>query len=198
MHTFQLDFNTQSINLVSIYTKSFFISSTVFFISPNGNMLSTTSACTIFFTCSAHPSPGRTHQLPVRPHHPGGLRTLQEMPPPYTQGHASGLVPGRNPTTTRRLAHPQPRTPGHRTFLQGSAGQGSHHERGIDTGPTPTPRQTHGKPHGGSSAPPARSSPQSSGRNGTLQTPSVNTRGTTHHPQHQGIHAASHPLPCRA
>ena len=146
----------------------------------------------------AHPRPGRTHPLPVRPHHPGRLGTLQEVPPPYRQGHASGLVPGRNPTTTRRLGNPQPRTPGHRTPLQGSPGQGSHHERGGDTGPTPTPRQTHGKPHGGSSAPPARSSPQSSGLNGTPQTPPVNTRGTTHRPHHQGTHAASHPLPCRA
>ena len=48
-----------------------------------------------------HPCPRRTKPLPVRPHHPGGLGTLQEMPPPYRQGHASGLVPGGNPTTTR-------------------------------------------------------------------------------------------------
>ena len=142
----------------------------------------------------AHPRPGRTHPLPVRPHHPGGLGTLQEMPPPYRQGHASGLVPGRNSTTTRRLANPQPRTPGHRTPLQGAPCQGSHHERGGDTGPTPTPGQTRGKPHGGSSAPPARSGPQSSGPNGTPQAPPVNTRGTTHRPHHQGTHAASHPL----
>ena len=70
----------------------------------------------------AHPRPRRTHPLPVRPHHPGGLGTLQEMPPPYRQGHASGLVPGGNPATTRRKANPQPRTPGHRTLLPGSPG----------------------------------------------------------------------------
>ena len=142
--------------------------------------------------------PGRKQPLHVRPHHPRGLGTVQEMPPPYRQGHVSGLVPNRNPTTTRTLANPQPRTPGHRTPLQGSPGQGSHHERGGDTGPTPTPRQTHGKRNGGSSAPPARSSPQSSGSNGTPQTPPVDTHGTTHRPQHQRTHAASHPLPCRA
>ena len=143
----------------------------------------------------AHPRPGRTHMLRVRPHHPGGLGTLQEMPPRYRKGHGSGLVPSRHPTTTRKLADPQPRTIGHRTPLQGSPGQGTQHERGGDTDPTPTPRQTHGKPHGGSSAPPARSRPQSCGLNGTPQTPPVNTHGTT---QHQGTHAASHPLPCRA
>ena len=87
----------------------------------------------------AHPRPRRTHPLPVRPHHPGGLGTLQEMPPPYRQGHASGLVPGRNPTITRRMANPQPRTPGHRTPLPGSPGQRSHHEGGGYTGPAPTP-----------------------------------------------------------
>ena len=140
-----------------------------------------------------HPRPRRTHRLPVRPHHPGGLGTLQEMPPPYRQGHASGLVPGGNPATTRRMANPQPRAPGHRTPLPGSPGQRSHHERGGDTGPAPTPHQTHGKPHGGSSTPPARGSPQSSGPNGTPQTPPVNTRGATHRPQRQGTHAASHP-----
>ena len=53
------------------------------------------------------PRPRRTHPLPVRPHHPGGLGTLQAMPPPYRQGHASGLVPGGNPTTTQRMASPQ-------------------------------------------------------------------------------------------
>ena len=116
----------------------------------------------------AHPRPGRTHLLPVRPHQPGGVGTLQDMPPPYGQGHISGLVPGRNPTATGRLANPQPRTPGHQTPLQGSPGQGSHFERGGDTGPTPTPPQTHGKPDERSSAPPARSSPQSSSPNGTL------------------------------
>ena len=146
----------------------------------------------------AHPRPRRTHLLPVRPHHPGGLGTLQEMPPPYRQGHASGLVPGGNPTTTRRMANPQPRTPGHRTPLPGSPGQRSHHEGSGDTGPQPTPHQTHGKPHGGSSTPPARGSPQSSGPNGTPQTPPVNTHGTTHRPHRQGTHAPSHPLPCRA
>ena len=145
-----------------------------------------------------HPRPRRTHLLSVRPHHPGGLGTLQEMPPPYSQGHASGLVPGGNPKTTRRIARPQPRTPGHRTPLPGSPGQRSHHERGGDTGPAPTPHQTHGKPHGGSSAPPARGSPQSSGPNGTPQTPPVNTRRATHRPHCQRTHAASHPLPCRA
>ena len=134
----------------------------------------------------------------LRPHHPRGLGTLQEMPPPYRQGQASGLVPGRNLTTTRRLANPQARTPGHRTPPQGSPGHGSHHERGGDTGPTPTPHQTHGKLNGGSSAPPARSSPQSSGTNGTPQTSPVNRHGTTHLPHHQGTHAASHPLPCDA
>ena len=146
----------------------------------------------------AHPRPRRTHPLPVRPHHPGGLGTLQELPPPYRQGHASGLVPGRSPTTTRRLANQRPRTPGHRTPLPGSSGQRSHHERGGDTGPAPTTHQTHGKPQGGSSTPPARSSPQSSGPNGTPQTPPVNTRRATHRPHRQGTHAASHPLPCRA
>ena len=146
----------------------------------------------------AHPRPRRTNPLPVRPHHPGGLGTVQEMPPPYRQGHASWLVPGGNPTTTRRTANPQPRTPGHRTPLPGSPGQRSHYERGGDTGPAPTPHQTQGKPHGGSSAPPARSSPQSSGPNGTPQTPPVNARGATHRPHRQGTHAASHPLPCRA
>ena len=146
----------------------------------------------------AHPCPGRTYPLPVRPHHLGGLGTLQDMPPPYGQGHTSGLVPGRNPTATPRLANPQPRTPGHRTPLQGSPGQGSHHERGGDTGPTPTPRQTHGGTDGGSSAPPARSSPQSSGPNGTPQTPPVDTHGTAQRPHRQGTHAASHPLPCGA
>ena len=50
----------------------------------------------------------------------------------------------------------------------------------------------------GSSAPPARSSPQSSGPNGTPQSPPVNTRGATHRPHRQGTHAASHPLRCRA
>ena len=146
----------------------------------------------------AHPRPGRTHLFPVRPHYPRGLQTLQEMTPPYRQGHASGLVPGRNPTTTRRLANPQPRTPGHPTPLQESPGQGSNHERGGDTGPTLTPRQTHGEPNGDSSAPPARSSPQSSGPNGTLQTAPVDTHGESHRPHHQGTHAASHPLPCPA
>ena len=146
----------------------------------------------------AHPRPGRTHPLPVRPHHPGGLGTLQDVPPPQRQGHASGLVPGRNPTATRRLANPQPRTPGHQTPLQGSPGQGSRYERGGDTRLTPTPHQTHLKPDGGSSAPPARSSPQSSSPNGTPQTPPVDTHGTTHRPHRQGTHAASHPLPCRA
>ena len=121
-----------------------------------------------------------------------------KMPPLYRQGHASGLVPGRNPTATRRLANPQPRTPGHRTPLQGSPGQKNYHERGGDTGHTSTPRQTHGKPNGGSRAPPARSSPQSSGPNGTPQTPPVDTHRTTHRPHCQGTHAASHPLPCRA
>ena len=76
--------------------------------------------------------------------------------------------------------------------------QRSHHERGSDTGPAPTPHQTHGKPHGSSSTPPARSGPQSSSPNGTPQTPPANTRGTTHRPHRQGTHAASHPLPCRA
>ena len=131
-------------------------------------------------------------------HHPGGLGTLQKMHPPYRQGHASGLVPGGNPATTRRMANPQPRTPSHRTTLPGPPDQRSHHERGSDAGPAPTPHQTHGKPHGGSSTPPARSSPQSSGPNGTPQTPPVNTRGATHRPQGQGTHAASHPLSCRA
>ena len=50
----------------------------------------------------------------------------------------------------------------------------------------------------GSSAPPARGSPQSSDPNGTPQTPPVHTRGATHRPHRQGTHAASHPLPCRA
>ena len=77
-------------------------------------------------------------------------------------------------------------------------GKRSHHERGGDTGPAPTPHQTHGKPHGGRGAPPARGSPQSSGPNCTPQTPPVNTRGATHRPHRQGTHAASHPLPCRA
>ena len=96
-----------------------------------------------------------------------------------------GWSPAETLHTTRRMANPQARTPGHRTPLRGSPGQRSHHERGGDTGPAPTPQQTHGKPHGGSSAPPARSSPQSSGRNGTSQTPPVNTRGATHRPQRQ-------------
>ena len=61
----------------------------------------------------ANPSPGRTHPLPVRPHHPEELGTLQDMPPPYGQGHTSGLVPGQNSTATRRLASPQPHAPGH-------------------------------------------------------------------------------------
>ena len=146
----------------------------------------------------AHPRPRRSHPLPMRPHHPGGLGTLQEMPPPYGQGHPSGLVPGGNPAATRRMASPQPRTPGHRTPLAGPPDQRSHHERGSDTGPAPTPHQTHGKPHGSSSTPPARSGPQSSSPNGTPQTPPANTRGTTHRPHRQGTHAASHPLPCRA
>ena len=146
----------------------------------------------------AHPGRRRTHPLPVRPHHPRRLGTLREMPPPYRQGYASGLVPSGSPTTTRRMANPQPRTPGHRTPLPGSPGQTSHHERGGDTGPAPTPHQTQGKPHGGSSAPPARSSPQSSGPNGTPQIPPVNSRGATHRPHRQETHAASHPLPCRA
>ena len=120
------------------------------------------------------------------------------MLPPYRQGHASGLVPAGSPTTTRRMSNSQPRTPGHGTPLPGSPCQRSHHERGSDTGPAPTPHRTHGKPHGGSSAPPARGSPQSSGPNGTPQTPPVNTRGATHQPHCQGTHAASHPLPCRA
>ena len=98
----------------------------------------------------------------------------------------------------RRMASPQPRTPGHRTPLPGPPDQRSHHERGSDTGPAPTPHQTHGKPHGSSSTPPARSGPQSSSPNGTPQTPPANTRGTTHRPHRQGTHAASHPLPCRA
>ena len=62
------------------------------------------------------------------------------------------------------MASPQPRTPGHRTPLPGPPDQRSHHERGSDTGPAPTPHQAHGKPHGGSSTPPARSGPQSSGQ----------------------------------
>ena len=111
----------------------------------------------------AHPRPGGTHTLPGRPHHPGGRGTLKDVPPPYGQGHASGQVPGRNPTATRRLANTQPHTPGHGTHLQGSPGQGSHYERGGDTGPTPTPHKKIGKPDEGSSAPPARSSPQCSG-----------------------------------
>ena len=57
--------------------------------------------------------------------------------------------------------------------------QESHHERAGDTGPTPTPRQTHGKPDGGSSAHPARSSPQSNGQDGTPQTPPVDTRNNS-------------------
>ena len=136
----------------------------------------------------------QAHPSPVRRHHPEGVGTLHEMPPPYRQGHASGLVPGGNPT----IANPQPRTPGHQTPLPGSPGQRSHHERGGDTGPAPTRHQTHRKPHGGSSAPPARSSLQSSGPNGTPQTPPVNTHGATHRPHHQRTHAASHPLACRA
>ena len=128
----------------------------------------------------AYPCPGRTHPLPVRPHHPRGLGRLQDMPPPYGQGHTSGLVPGRNPTATRRLASPQPRAPGHRTPLQGSPDQGGHYERGGDTGPATAPHQTRGNPNGGSSAPPARSSRQSSGPNGTPQTPPVDTNGATH------------------
>ena len=44
----------------------------------------------------AHPRPGRTHWLPGQPHHPGGLGTLQDVPPPYGHRHTSGLVPGRN------------------------------------------------------------------------------------------------------
>ena len=42
----------------------------------------------------AHPRPGRAHTLPVRPHHPGGLGTLQAMPPPYRQGHVQGQHEG--------------------------------------------------------------------------------------------------------
>ena len=118
------------------------------------------------------------------------------MPPPYRQGHASGLVPGGNPTTTRRMANPQPCTPGHRTPLPGSPRQRNHHERGGDTGPAPTPHQTHGKTHGGSSAPPARSSPQSSGPNGTPQTPPVNTRGATPPPPGNTCSVSSITMPC--
>ena len=83
-------------------------------------------------------------------------------------------------------------------LFRNPSGQRGHHERGGDTGPAPTPHQTHRKPHGGSSTPPARGSPQSSGPNGTPQTPPVNTRGATHRPHRQGTHAVSHPLPCRA
>ena len=142
--------------------------------------------------------PGETPPLPVRPYHPARLGTLQDVPPPYGQGHTSGLVPGRSPTATRRLANPQPQTPGHRTPLQGSPGQVSLCERGGDTGPTPTPHQTRGEPDGGSSTPPVRSSPQSCGPNGTPQTPSVDTDRATHRPNCEGTHAASHQLPCRA
>ena len=145
----------------------------------------------------AHPRAGGTHPLPVRPHHPGGLGTLQDMPPPYGLGHTSGLVPGGNPTATRRLASPQPGTPGHRTPPQGSPRQGFHYERGGDTGPTPTPHQARRKPDGGGSAHPASSSPQSR-PNGTPQTPPADTHGAAHRPHRQGTHVASHPLPCRA
>ena len=154
--------------------------------SPDGSPANTSTSLT------------NTPLLPVRSHHPGGLGTLQEMPPPYRQGHASGLVPGGNPATTRRMANQQPRTLGHRTPLPGPPDQRGHHERGSDTGPAPTPHQTHGKPHGGSSTPPARGSPQSSGPNGTPQTPPVDARGATHRPHREGTHAASHPIPCRA
>ena len=129
---------------------------------------------------------------------PSSRRYLPTYPPPTTEHTASGLVPGGNPTTTRRMANPQPRTPGHGTPLPGSPGQRSHRERGGDTGPAPTPHQTHRKPHGGSSTPPARGSPQRSSPNGTPQTRPVNTRGATHRLHRQGTHAASHPLPCRA
>ena len=115
----------------------------------------------------AHPRPGGTHLLPLRPHHPGGLGTVQDMPPPYGQGQTSGLVPGGNPTRTRRLASPQPRAPGHQTPPQGSPDQEGHYERGGDTGPATAPHRTRGGPDGGSSALPARRSPQSSGPNGT-------------------------------
>ena len=53
-----------------------------------------------------HPRPRRTHLLPVRPDHPGGLGTLQKMPPPYRQGHASGLVPGRKPYDNTKDGQP--------------------------------------------------------------------------------------------
>ena len=137
----------------------------------------------------AHPHHGRTHPLPMRPHHPGGRGTFNNMPPPCGHGHTSGLVPGGNPTATRRLAGTQPRRPGHRTPLQGSTDQGGHYERGSDTGPATAPHQTRGEPDGGSSTPPARGGPQSSGPNGTTQAPPVHTHRTTHGPHRQGTHA---------
>ena len=82
----------------------------------------------------------------MRAHNPGGLGTLQDMPPPCGQGHTSGLVASSNPTATRRLAHPQPRTPSHRTPLQGGVHQGGHHARGGDTSPAATPHHARGGP----------------------------------------------------
>ena len=61
----------------------------------------------------AHARLGGTQPLPMRPHHPGGLGTLQDMPPPCGQRHTSWLVPSGNPRATQRLADPQPRTSSH-------------------------------------------------------------------------------------
>ena len=48
----------------------------------------------------AHPHPGGTHPLPMQPHHPRGLGTLQDMPPARGKGHTSGLVSSGSPTAT--------------------------------------------------------------------------------------------------
>ena len=145
----------------------------------------------------AHSRPGRTQPLPVRPHHPGGLGTVKDMPPPYGQGHTSELVPSGNPTAIRRLAtHSHAHQATEHIFRDPFVKDAT--MTGADTGPTPTPQQTRGEPDGGSSGPPARSSPRGSSPNGTPQTPPVDKHGATHQPHLQSRNAASHRLPCRA